>query len=159
MLSHQIEEVPTHVRGLPGSRVLRLERLRLVDHEPLAFIRTWLPAELKAVLPVECLVDASLHEQLRLRAGAVVSGGPRRIQAVAAPPPIAALLKVKKGSPLLLLEGESRDQDGRVVEVFSTWHRSDKVAFELTVEPPERRGRDPRGGRSRPAPRRGPSGP
>jgi GntR family transcriptional regulator len=64
----------------------------------------------------------------------VVSGGPRQIRAVAARPPIAALLKVKKGTPLLLLEGESRDQTGRVIEVFSTWHRSDKVAFDVTVE-------------------------
>jgi GntR family transcriptional regulator len=79
-------------------------------------------------------VNASLHEQLRLRAGVIVSGGPRQIRAVAALPPIAALLKVTEGTPLLLLEGESLDQTGRVIEVFSTWHRSDKVAFDVTVE-------------------------
>ena len=134
VLSHQLEDIPTHVRGLTGSQALRVERLRLVDGEPTAFIRTWLPRELKAVIPAECLVNASLHERLRVRAGLVVSGGQRHIRAIAARPPIDALLKIEAGAPLLLLEGESRDQHGRVIEVFSTWHRSDKVAFDVTVE-------------------------
>lgn len=142
VLSHELEDVPTHVRGLPGTRVLRLERLRIVDREPVAFIRTWLPAELATVIPAACLVNASLHEQLRLRAGRVVTAGPRNIRAIAASPPIHALLKVEKGAPLLLLEGMSRDQDGRVIEVFSTWHRGDKVSFDVTVE--ERPGPRPR---------------
>jgi GntR family transcriptional regulator len=143
VLSHELEDVPTHVRGLPGTRVLRLERLRIVDREPVAFIRTWLPAELETVIPAACLVNASLHEQLRLRAGRAVTAGPRHIRAIAAVPPIHALLKVAKGAPLLLLEGMSRDQDGRVIEVFSTWHRGDKVSFDVTVE--ERPNPRPRG--------------
>ena len=134
VLSYQLQHVPTHVRGLTGSQALRVERLRFVDGEPTAFIRTWLPRELKAVIPAECLMNASLHEQLRGRAGLVVSGGQRQIRAIAARPPIDVLLKIEAGAPLLLLEGESRDQDGRVIEVFSTWHRSDKVAFDVTVE-------------------------
>ncbi len=134
VLSHGLEDVPTHVRGLAGSQALRVERLRLVDGEPTAFIRTWLPRELRDELPARCLVNASLHEQLRVRAGLVVTGGRRHIRAIAARPPIAGLLKVDPGAPLLLLEGESRDQGGTVIEVFSTWHRSDKVAFDVAVE-------------------------
>lgn len=133
VLSLEVEDVPTHVRGLVGPQALRLERLRLVDGAPTAFIRTWLPRELEAALPPECLVNASLHERLRTRAGRVISGGRRQIRAIAARRPIAALLRVPAGSPLLLLEGESRDQHGQVVEVFSTWHRSDKVAFDVTA--------------------------
>lgn len=133
VLTLALEEVPTHVRGLPGPRALRLERLRLVDGEPTAFIRTWLPAELAPLLPAASLEDASLHERLRTRAGLVISGGRRQIRAVAARGAIGKLLRIRPGAPLLLLEGESRDPGGRVIEVFSTWHRSDRIAFDVTV--------------------------
>ncbi|WP_028278897.1 UTRA domain-containing protein [Arthrobacter sp. H5] len=36
-------------------------------------------------------------------------------------------------SPVLLLEGTSYDQDGRPVEVFSTWHHPDHVVFDIGV--------------------------
>jgi GntR family transcriptional regulator len=134
VLSFGMEDVPTHVRGLPGSRALRIERLRFVDGEPTAFIRTWLTSELRPAISRKLLMNGSLHDQLRTRAGVIVSGERRQIRAISARAPIDGLLEVAAGAPLLLLEGESRDQHGRVVEAFSTWHRSDKVAFDVTVE-------------------------
>jgi GntR family transcriptional regulator len=132
VLSYEIEDVPTSIRGLAGPRALRLERLRFIDDEPTAFIRTWLPCELSSLITREMLENASLHEQLYLKTGCVVSAGNRQIRAIAARAPIDGLLAVPAGHPLLLLEGQSREQNGRVIEVFSTWHRSDKIAFDIS---------------------------
>ncbi|WP_246227633.1 GntR family transcriptional regulator [Propioniciclava coleopterorum] len=111
--------------------------MRYVDDEPVAFIRTWLPADLADALPADCLRDASLHELMTERAGVRIASGTREVRATAARPPIDAHLGVDPGFPLLLLEGESFDQHGRVVEVFSTWHRSDRVAFDVSLAPTE----------------------
>jgi GntR family transcriptional regulator len=132
VLSYEIEDVPTMIRGLAGPRALRLERLRFIDDEPTAFIRTWLPGELSSLITREMLENVSLHEQLYLKAGCAVSAGNRQIRAIAARAPIDALLGIPDGYPLLLLEGQSREQTGRIVEVFSTWHRSDKIAFDIS---------------------------
>ncbi|MDR1935315.1 MAG: GntR family transcriptional regulator [Candidatus Accumulibacter sp.] len=135
VLSYEIEDVPTSIRGLAGPQALRLERLRFVDDQPTAFIRTWLPCELSALITPDILENASLHEQLYLKAGWVVSTGNRQVRATAARAPIDGLLDVPAGYPLLLLEGQSTEQHGRVVEVFSTWHRSDRIAFDISENP------------------------
>ena len=136
VLSYEIENVPTVVRGLSGPQALRIERLRFVDDEPTAFIRTWLPCDLSKLIPAASLEDASLHEQLYARAGLIVSARNRQVRATAARSPIDGLLGIASGSPLLLLEGQSQDQYGRIIEVFSTWHRSDKIAFDLSANNP-----------------------
>lgn len=136
VLSYEIENVPTVVRGLSGPQALRIERLRFVDDEPTAFIRTWLPCDLSELIPAASLEDASLHEQLYARAGLIVSARNRQVRATAARSPIDGLLGIASGSPLLLLEGQSQDQYGRIIEVFSTWHRSDKIAFDLSANNP-----------------------
>lgn len=125
---------PQHVAAL-GENVSVLERLRSVDGEPAAFIRTYLPAEVASAVDRERLTDGSLHQLVRDTTGRRVADGRRTIRAVAAAPPLDAVLAVAEGAPLLLLEGVSVDQDGNPVEVFATWHRSDLIAFDVTLQP------------------------
>jgi GntR family transcriptional regulator len=132
VLSYEIEDVPTSIRGLAGPQALRLERLRFIDDEPTVFTRTWLPSDLASMITPEILENASLHEQLYTKAGLVISAGSRQIRATAARAPIDGLLAVPAGYPLLLLEGQSKEQHGRIIEAFSTWYRSDKIAFDIS---------------------------
>ncbi|WP_262344582.1 UTRA domain-containing protein, partial [Bordetella pertussis] len=46
-----------------------LERLRSVDAQPLAYVRTWLPRAAIAGLAADHLQDASLHRVLAQRFG------------------------------------------------------------------------------------------
>ncbi|PRY51113.1 GntR family transcriptional regulator [Geodermatophilus tzadiensis] len=121
-------------RWLGGDRVLRLERLRRVDGRPLARIRTALPLPRCAGLTAEELTDASLHEVLTRRFGARPTGGRRQVRAVAADTDLARELETRPGAPLLLLEGQTQDQDGRPLEVFATWHRAEDIAFDVDLE-------------------------
>lgn len=137
----QVLTYDTRKGGDEGSRlgcdrVLVLERLRSLDGEPVAYIRTWLPAWVAEKVSAEDLQDASLHLALHKRAGVDVHGGPRQIRAVAVKGEMAERLGVEPGSPVLLLEGESLDQQGNVVELFATWHRSDRIALDITIVDP-----------------------
>ncbi|MBC7723507.1 MAG: GntR family transcriptional regulator [Burkholderiaceae bacterium] len=142
-LSSQIDRVATEVLSLAPERdtlaeatlgvrdVVALRRLRSADGAPIALIHTWLPASL--ALTADELTDASLHALLRRKQGIAIVTGRRQVRAVAASAALAESLQVPEGSPLLLLEGTSFDSAGTPVEVFRTWHRADKVVFDLDV--------------------------
>lgn len=117
---------------LASDRVLRLRRLRSAGDEPLALIETWLPEEL-GDLTAEELTDTSLHATIQRRFGTHVVAGRRQVRAVGADADTAELLRVTAGTPVLLLEGTSTDEAARPVEVFRTWHRADRVVFDINV--------------------------
>lgn len=47
---------------------------------------------------------------------------------------LLGLLHLDTRSPVLLLEGTSYDQDGRPVEVFSTWYHPNHVGFDMNIQ-------------------------
>lgn len=129
---------PPEVAAFFGTEpVLQLERLRSLDGVPLAFVRTWLPAALLPDLLPAHLTNTSLHHVMRSRYGLQPLQGRNRIRAVAADAAMAARLKVAAGSPLLQLQGEMRDQWGRALECFTTWHRPENLVFDVDVHPGE----------------------
>lgn len=131
-LSVQDADASTAVLGTP--QVLSLERLRTADGVPIAVIHTWLPAPAFADLTAESLQDASLHAVLGEKFGVQITSGKRQIRAVPGDRDLLRLLRLDTSSPVLLLEGTSFDQDGRPVEVFSTWHHPDHVVFDIDIQ-------------------------
>ena len=115
----------------PDGQALYLQRLRSGYSYPLAVIDTWLPASLAAHLPRAALENASLHQLMRERAGITLARSLRNVYAVPAADPIASLLGVSPGAPLLLLTGTTYDANDQAVEHFSTYHRGDRVMFQL----------------------------
>jgi GntR family transcriptional regulator len=119
--------------ALGTKELLSLRRRRSAEGEAIALIQTWLPMSLAGSLTEHELTDASLHATLASRFGVPVTAGRRQIRAVAASERLAGELSLPVGSPLLLLEGTSLDDSGTAVEFFSTWHRADRVVFDLDV--------------------------
>lgn len=119
--------------ALGTAEMLSLRRRRSAEDEALAIIQTWLPMSLAASLTTMELTDASLHEVLAEHSGAPITAGRRQIRSVPASAQVASELRVEPGAPLLLLEGVSLDNKGAAVEYFSTWHRADRVVFDLEV--------------------------
>lgn len=124
---------PRAVAVLGGSEALSLLRLRSVHDEPIALIRTWLPLPLCASLTADELTDRSLHAVLAEKYAIRLVFGRRHVRAVSGDPEVAAHLGIPLTSPVLLLEGTSIDANGRPIEVFSTWHRADRVIFDIDV--------------------------
>lgn len=136
VLSYTVRSGGEEGARLGSPDVLALESLRFLDGEPVAYIRTWLPGWVAEKVTRQDLEDASLHVRLHERAGVDVHGGPRQIHAVGVTGELADRLGVPSGSPVLQLTGESLDQQGRKVEIFRTWHRSDRIALDITIVDP-----------------------
>nr|WP_193373814.1 GntR family transcriptional regulator [Nocardiopsis kunsanensis] len=133
-LEHVRTAPPAATRHLGTDDLLRLERRRSVGEGPLSHVRTWLPRERFAGLSGRMLDDASLHRVMRDSFGARPTSGRRQIRAVPADPRIARDLGVPAQSPLLLLEGGTFDRDGSPLEWFESWHRSDRVVFDIEAQ-------------------------
>jgi GntR family transcriptional regulator len=119
--------------ALGTADLLSLRRRRSAGGEAIAVIQTWLPRALAGSLTAEELTDASLHATLASKFGVPVTAGRRQIRAVTASDQLAAELSLPVGAPLLLLEGTSLDDQGVPTEYFSTWHRADRVVFDIEV--------------------------
>ncbi|MDQ0733766.1 GntR family transcriptional regulator [Arthrobacter agilis] len=134
VLSLTLQDADASTAVLGSDQVLALERLRTADGVPIAVIHTWLPAPTFSDLTAEELRDASLHATLGEKFGVRITSGRRQIRAVPGDEDLLRLLQLEASSPVLLLEGTSFDQDGRPVEVFSTWHHPDHVVFDIDIQ-------------------------
>jgi len=124
-------EVATALQCEPGDRVVRLERLRSADGEPLAIMRNWLPPEL---LDTDAATLAATGLYQLLRAGGVrLKVAHQTISARAATAEQAALLGEQPGAPLLAVTRITYDDHGRAVEYGAHLFRASRYAFEHTL--------------------------
>ena len=140
-----IEASPTIARELqvdPGTRVLLLERLRIVDDEPWSLSTTWLPARLGPVVEGADLTASSLYQLLRAH-GTWATSGVRSVDAMVANPQQAELLGLRAGHALLVLHSVSFDQEDRPMEVFTAYHRGDRSRFEFHLRAGSATGSEP----------------
>lgn len=142
VVSNQVRQqavvvVPPHVApelGVPmKSEVICLERVRGVGGEPLVHVYTYLPLRrFEGLLDVD-LSQRSLYAVLAEQFGVQARGGRRRIDAVAAQPEQAKLLKVPAKSPVLRVTATNTDADDVPFEFFEAWYRADQTSFEIVV--------------------------
>jgi GntR family transcriptional regulator len=109
----------------PGTRVIRLHRLRLADDAPLALERSTVP---HAILPDPQRVTGSLYEALE-KLGLRPQRALQHIRAVSCDAESARLLKVSRGAPGLLIERRAFLADGRAVEFTRSLYRGDAYDF------------------------------
>jgi len=133
VVSFEHQPMPISEFDADATGTLVLERVRFVDGTPIAFIRTWLPLPLCDSLTAAELINASLHETMQRSFGATFSGGTRHVRATAATEELASTLGIPPGAPVLLLEGVTVDNNGRVVEKFATWHRADLISLDFSL--------------------------
>src|ERR1700674_4346095 len=100
----------------PGSRVLRIHRLRLADGEPMSTDVSHLPARRFPGLRRNLDRHASLYEALATAYGIQLAEAIETIETVLADPREARLLGVDVGLPLLLLSRQAFDVSGTPVE-------------------------------------------
>ena len=116
----------------PGTRVVRLRRLRFAADKPLALENTVVP---HSILKDPKSVKLSLYEFLD-RAGCRPTRALQRLRAVALDAAQARLLALPVGSPALSIERRAFLEDGRAVEFTQSLYRGDAYDFvaELTSE-------------------------
>lgn len=116
----------------PGTRVVHVLRLRLLDGRPTMLERlTYLEPVGRLLLGID--LDAVSITEVLGEHGFASTDVDHEIDAVAADELDASLLDLAVGAPVLRLRRISRDADGRIFEASDDRYRSDLVRFTVSA--------------------------
>lgn len=127
-------EVAPNLEVPMGSEVVAVERVRIVDGDPVVEVHTYLPAPRFAGLVDVDLENLSLYTVLEERYGIHPHGGVRSIEAEGASRTVARNLGVRAGSPVLRLDAINLDADRTPFEFFRAWYRGDLTTFQIWLD-------------------------
>jgi len=116
--------------GARARKVLLIERLGLLDREPVAHLAAYLAPRVANGLTARKLEGASLYELLAHQ-GAQPQRADSMIEVVRCSPAQAALLGLERGAPALQVEGTTFDQHDRPIEYTRVVYRADRFRFSL----------------------------
>ncbi len=120
----------------PKSEVLRIERLRLADGEPIALEVLFLNADRFDGITSALSDNASLYQLLSSNYGVELASAEETIEAVIAEGREAGLLKCQPGMPLLMLSRRTLDTNGQVTEFVRSLYRGDRYRFQTGLQRP-----------------------
>lgn len=132
LLSSAIQPATAELAGQleidPDSPIFRLERLRLVNGEPLAIERTHLPIRRFPGIETLDWQSRSLHETLWERYRVRPERNESSITAMLPGPEDAARLDMTENQPCLLIAALARAADNSPIEVGRSLYRADRHA-------------------------------
>ncbi|MBV9024790.1 MAG: GntR family transcriptional regulator [Streptomycetaceae bacterium] len=120
----------------PGGRVLRIERLRLANGEPMAIETTHLPAKRFPGLRRNLAKYTSLYAALAGVYDVHLAEAEETIETSLATPREASLLSTDVGLPMLLLARHSLNTTGEPVEWVRSVYRGDRYKFVTRLQRP-----------------------
>lgn len=120
----------------PKSEVLRIERLRLADGDPIAIEVLYLNADRFDGITAALSDNASLYQLLSSNYGVELASAEETIEAVIAEGRDAALLKCQPGMPLLMLSRRTLDTSGQPTEFVRSLYRGDRYRFQTGLQRP-----------------------
>lgn len=116
-----------------GEAVLRIERVRLADGEPIALERTFWPRAVGELLLEEDLNRAQFYPILE-RHGVYLVEADEKILAANASEEEVRILGVEPGEALLEMRRVSYGEDGRPVEFARNRYRSDRYFYQVHLK-------------------------
>ncbi len=120
--------VAEHLRLAPGTPVVSIARLRLVDDEPMALECAHFNfPEMEELLTMP--LEGSIYELLRERYQLIPSEAVQAFEARLAVNDELPLLKIVHGTPVLTLDRTTFDPAGRPFEFVQSVYRSDRYRF------------------------------
>ncbi len=126
-------EVAAHLGVDQGDPVTRLERIRLIEGEPLAHEIAWLPGKLPR-FKSNLARTGSLYSVLADVYGVKVADVEDTVETSLAGPADVRLLGIEMGTPLLVVHRLARDAAGAPVEWTRSAFRGDRFRFVSRVK-------------------------
>lgn len=120
----------------PHGRVLRIERLRMANGEPMAIETTHLSAKRFPALRRSLVKYTSLYTALAEVYDVRLAEAEETIETSLATPREAGLLGTDVGLPMLMLSRHSLDKDGGPVEWVRSVYRGDRYKFVARLKRP-----------------------
>jgi len=127
-------EVARHLEIRGGAGVLRIERLRMANDEPVGIETTHLA--LARFPGLAQRMDSTTSTVLERDYGVRLSAGKETIETIPAPPREAALLCTEVGCPMLLIIRTTRDLAGTPVEYGRSHYRGERLQLVADLRPP-----------------------
>lgn len=116
-----------------GDEVVLLDRIRLVDDEPVARERVYLPHRLVPGLLQHDLERGSLFQTLRNLYGRGPHHAEETLTVIRADREIAQLLEISPGDPIFYMERTTWLADHRVIEYGLSWRRGDRCRYRVHI--------------------------
>jgi GntR family transcriptional regulator len=132
LLGETVPATPTVAERLmlgAGAQVVALERVRLLDGQPLSLDASYLPADIGAPLLDMDLGQHDVFGLLERELGLPLGSAAISIEAVAADSTVADLLRVPGGCPLLFFERLTFTEGGRPIDLEFVRYRGDRLAL------------------------------
>ncbi|WP_253468204.1 GntR family transcriptional regulator [Paenarthrobacter sp. A20] len=126
-------DVAAHLGLDQGDPVTRLERIRLIDGEPLAHEMAWLPGKLPR-FKSNLAKAGSLYAVLADVYGIHIADVEDTVETALAGPADVRLLGIEMGAPLLVVHRMARDAAGAPVEWTRSAFRGDRFRFVSRVK-------------------------
>jgi GntR family transcriptional regulator len=123
--------IATMLGTLPNERCFYAERVDVVDAEPLAFDRCYLPPALSGSVDERMLVRVDFLDAWRAAEGVSISHAVESIEVGKAGPEAAGILGVPRGSPLLLTVDVMHSSE-TALAVFESFYRGDRFKLVST---------------------------
>lgn len=112
-----------------GAEVVFIYRLRLMDGEPTALERAYLPHQLCPEILRFDFSEESLYQVLSAEYNMKPDNAEQEIEAELATDEVAHLFGVEQPAVVLVFRRETRTQDGRVIEYVDSEFRADRYRF------------------------------
>ncbi|KRO00425.1 GntR family transcriptional regulator [Companilactobacillus kimchiensis] len=122
----EIEKLKLH----EGSQVLRMERIRYADQQPICFEVATIPIEIVNSLNKKD-ITSSLYKALEDKAGLKLGDATQTVSAILASEKIANFLNVKRGSAVLRVRQITTLDDDRPFEYVRSQYAGDRFEFYL----------------------------
>ena len=115
-----------------GEKILRFDRIHLLQDEPVATDSVALPAWVSERVGIEKLLTNSTYQVLE-QAGLYLGAARQRVSAVAATRDIALRLNLHRRDPVLRIERLTYSQTGMPIEYLNLIYRADRVVLEVDM--------------------------
>ena len=117
-----------------GARVVRFEKVRLVEGSTFSHVFNYLPKDIGEKIEEKKLSGKPLLMILEDDLGIKAAEAVQTVEATVADSKVAPLLEVRVGDPLLKVERTVFDRNQRPVEYVSVLYRSDKYFFTVRLK-------------------------
>lgn len=126
--------IANHLNIQEYGPVYEIKRIRLADDVPMALETTYIPANLIKGLTDEIMRHQSLYDYIEGRLLVKIDRGEQIIESSIADQMESQYLKIKKGSPIMLIQRKSYLEDGTPIELVKSVYRADRYRFMINMK-------------------------
>ncbi len=126
--------IASHLKIKEGERVMRIERLRLGDNEPLMLEVIWISCKLCPNLHLQDLANVPLNDILTEKYNIPLIKTAESIEPAFADDYMRQMLGLGKNALLLLVEHTTYTIKDKVVYFVSSYYRGDRIKFTIVLD-------------------------